>query len=185
MKRGEPGARQELIGVAYQELRRLARHRMGGERGGHTLQPTELVAEAYMRLRSKDFEQLEDRQHFLALAAHVMRHVLVEHERKRRAVRRGNAPQKVSADNALNLAAAGNTVDVLLINEGLEELEKVDPVAVKVLELKHFGGLNNAEIAAELEIGEAVARKKYTKAAAWLREYFLEKPAASGRKTGS
>ncbi len=152
----------------YAELRSLAAAYLRRERAGHTLQPTELVHEAYLRLERQAKVDLQGRTHFFALGARAMRRILVEHARRRRARKRGGDLWKVTLDESAALAD-DNIVDVLAIDEVLTRLAALDPLAAEIVQLRIFGGLKWDEVAAELEISERWARAEWTHARAWLR----------------
>lgn len=166
---GEPGAASQVADAVYGELRRLASYYMKGESVGHTLQPTALVHEVYLRLLGPDPVHFQDRQHFFVLAAQTMRRVLVDHAREKKAKKRGDGAVRVelaAADGAVN----GDDVDVLALHEALEGLQQIDNRAARVVELRYFGGYADQEIA-ELT-GESLARvrRDWQFAKAWLHQ---------------
>jgi RNA polymerase sigma factor (TIGR02999 family) len=167
MRDGDEAAANQAVTVVYDELKRLARSYMSRERSGHTLQPTALVNEAYMRLLggSKD---IPDRKHFMAFAAVIMRRVLVDHYREKKALKRGEAGVRITlTDHNLDLPGPSD-VDVLVIHEALTDLEAIDPRAAKVVEHKFFGGYTNEEIALLLETSIDKVRRDWTFARAFL-----------------
>ncbi len=165
---GDAAALDELLGVVYGELRRLAAWQMRVERDGHTLQPTALVHEAYLRLAGED-PRWENRAHFFAVAAQVMRHVLVDHARARKADKRGGAATHVVLDEALDVATSQD-VDVLALHEALERLASVDPQLARVVELRYFGGLTVPEVAEVVGVSRATVEREWVTARAWLRK---------------
>jgi RNA polymerase sigma factor (TIGR02999 family) len=162
---GDEAAVQQLVPLVYDELRRLARLQMRGERREHTLQPTALVHEAYGRLVALELSW-QDRSHFLSMAARVMRWVLVEHARARRAEKRGGGAVKVSLDAA---DRATQPHAVIELDEALERLSSQDERPARAIELHYFGGLSYVEIAEALGISEATVDRDMRFARAWLR----------------
>lgn len=165
---GDGEAFSALLPLVYDELRRLARLRLRQERAGHTLQPTALVHEAYLRLSGLRELQLNNRAHFYGAAARVMRRVLVDHARKQRARKRGGGAQAL-ADLA---SAADVTVDLRLDHEALDEalqaLERIAPDKARVVELRYFGGLSVEETGEYLGISPATVKRHWSFARAWL-----------------
>jgi RNA polymerase sigma factor (TIGR02999 family) len=165
---GNREVERELIPQIYGELRRLAGRYMRSERGNHTLQATALVHEAYERLIGQPQVAWQCRAHFFATAAQLMRHILVDHARSRRADKRGGLQQQVTLDDAV-LTAGEGTVDVLALHEALEHLAKLDARQARIVELHFFGGLTFEEIALVLEISERTAKRDWSMARAWLK----------------
>jgi RNA polymerase sigma-70 factor, ECF subfamily len=157
-----------LIPEIYGDLRRVAAAYMRRERPDHTLQPTALVHEAYAQLADRDDAEWLDHTHFLATAATVMRHILVDHARAKRAGKRGGVQHQVTLDDAL-LSSADNVVDVLSVHQALERLTVLDSRQGRVVELHFFGGLTFPEIAEVLDISERTAKREWSMARAWLR----------------
>src|SRR5277367_929770 len=143
---GKREVESQLIPQVYAELRRLAARYMRAERGNHTLQPTALVNEAYTRLVQQPQVPWQSRAHFFATASQLMRHILVDHARKRQAGKRGGVQRQVTLDEAI-LQSQERTVDVLILNEALERLAQFDPRQARIVELHFFGGLTFEEIA--------------------------------------
>jgi len=164
---GDPTALERLTPLVYEELRRLARIQMRGERPGHTLQPTALAHEAYLRLMDAQLS-LQDRTHFLSVVASVMRRVLVDHARARDAAKRGGDPERVSLYDAL-AAQEDDSPSILALNEKLEELARNDSRQCRVVELHYFGGLSYPEISEILSISQATVERDMRHARAWLR----------------
>lgn len=171
---GNRDAEARLIPQVYDELRRIAAAYMRRERIDHTLQPTALVHEAYAQLVDQPHQPWQNRAHFLATAAQVMRHILVDHARAKRAGKRGGLQQQVTLDEAL-LSATDRTVDILSIHEALNRLAAFDPRQGRVVELHFFGGLTFDEIALVLSISERTAKREWSMARAWLRTELAER----------
>ncbi|MFN0120641.1 MAG: sigma-70 family RNA polymerase sigma factor [Blastocatellia bacterium] len=165
---GDRDALDQLMPLIYTELRALARRHMGRERASHTLQTTALVNEAYLKLAGpQEGAAWQDRTHFFALAAQVMRHILVDHARARQYAKRGGGAQQITLDEALAVSAE-NTEDILAIHEALERLHALDPRKARIVELKYFGGLGTDEIAGALGVSEITIKREWLKAKAWL-----------------
>ncbi len=162
---GESEALEALVAVVYDELRRLAGRQLRRERIDHTLQPTSLVNEAFLRLLGGSSVHPNDRVHFFALAARTMRQVLVDHARRRAAGKRIIAePLEGQAEPGVAPASS----DVLALHQALERLAVLDPRQAQVVELRHFGGLENQEIAAVLGISLATVERDWRIARLWL-----------------
>jgi RNA polymerase sigma factor (TIGR02999 family) len=164
--REDPSARDALVPIVYDELHRLAHHYMRGERAGHTLQTTALVNEAYLRLA--DIEQLHwtDRAHFFAMAATMMRRILVDHARAHARDKRGGGVVMTSLD--ADLAAPARDIDVIALDEALERLAKIDPRQARLVELRYFAGLTIDEAAEALRISPGTLKREWVIAKAWL-----------------
>jgi RNA polymerase sigma-70 factor (ECF subfamily) len=156
----------------YTELRRLAHHYMRGERTGHTLQTTALVHEAYLRLASVDRMQFRDRAHFIAMAATMMRRILVDHARAHARHKRGGGVSVTS----LNEAAVGprKTVDLVALDDALERLVRLDAQQARIVELRFFGGLTIEETAAALGVSPKTVNRDWAIAKAWLHQELAE-----------
>jgi RNA polymerase sigma factor (TIGR02999 family) len=165
--RGDEHARDALIPFVYDELRRRARRLVVGERAGHSLPPTALVHEAYLRLVDQGRVAFRDRAHFFAVASRVMRHVLVDHARRRRAGRRGGAEVVVPLDEG-NVAAVRPPVDVVELDTALQELAREHPRCAEVVEMRYFGGLTLEEAAAALQASPATVKRDWALGRAWL-----------------
>lgn len=172
---GDRAAEARLIPQVYDELRRVAAAYMRRERADHTLQPTALVNEAYAHLVDGPHPHWHSRAHFLATAAQIMRHILVDHARARRAGKRGGVQQQITLDEAL-LPSADRTVDILSIHQALERLSALDARQGRVVELHFFGGLTFEEIALVLGISERTAKREWSMSRAWLRTELAERP---------
>jgi RNA polymerase sigma-70 factor (ECF subfamily) len=164
---GQPAALEQLIPLVHQELQATARRYMKGERPDHTLQPTALVNEAFVRLTGVRRIQWQDRAHFLALAARLMRRILIEWARARRVQKRGGAPARLSLDDAC-LVTERPSYDVLALDEVLERLAALDPRRASVVELRFFGGLTLEETAAALQLSPDTVTRDWKLAKAWL-----------------
>lgn len=166
-KNGDEAALEELVPIVYEELRRLARRQMAGERAGHSLQPTALVNEAYLRLVNLKQMQWQDRAHFFAMGARLMRRILVDVARSRRYQKRGGGAKRVSFTQALDVAE-GQATDVVALNDALEELAAVDERKSRVVELRFFGGLSAEETAEVLNVSRETVKRDWTFAKMWL-----------------
>lgn len=165
---GDAEAFAALMPIVYEELRGLADHYLQRERGGHTLQPTALVHEAYLRLSGNRELQLRNRAHFYGAAARVMRRVLVDHARRRRSSKRGGPMrQTVSFDEAFD-APVFVRLDLVALDEALDALERVAPARARVVELRYFGGLSVEETADCLGVAPATVKRRWAYARAWL-----------------
>jgi RNA polymerase sigma-70 factor (ECF subfamily) len=164
---GDQRALEQLIPLVEVELRRVARAYMARERREHTLQPTALVNEAFLRLTDAKRIRWQDRAHFLGIAARLMRRVLVDHARARGSGKRGGAAQKVSLDEAL-LLAPEPAVDVLALDRALEALAAVDARKGRVIELRFFGGLSVEETAEVLHVSTDTVKRDWSMAKLWL-----------------
>jgi len=166
---GQIEARDELIGLVYRELRRIASRSLASERGDHTLQPTALVHEAYERLADLRTARFNDRAHFFAVAAGLMRRILVDHARRRRALRRGGSAEKVQLNaNLVGGASGADEVDVIALDVALDELAELDRSQARVVELRFFAGLGPGEIAEATGVSRATVHRQWTMARAWL-----------------
>ncbi len=164
---GDVAARDALIPLVYEELRRLAGYFLAGQRSSHTLQSTALVHEAYLRLTDRDRVQLNDRAHFFATAAQLMRRILVDHARKRNAAKRGTPDACICVDKEISVS--GNTdIDVLSLDRALVQLARMDPRQYQIVEMRFFGGLSIDETATVLQISPATVKREWSTARAWL-----------------
>src|SRR5262245_36750603 len=164
-----------LVPLVYEELKKLADHHLRQERGGHTLQPTALVHEAFLRLRGVREMRLENRAHFYGAAAQVMRRVLVDYARRRNAGKRnaGASPAELTA--ALE-RPVDVRFDLLALSDALDSLEKIAPGKAKVVELRYFGGLSVEETAAFLGVAPATVKRHFAFARTWLYRELEGKP---------
>jgi RNA polymerase sigma factor (TIGR02999 family) len=157
----------ELDPALYDELRRIARAYMSRERGGHTLQPTALVHEAYLRIADHVPPDQRERGRLIPIAARAMRNILVDHARRKAAAKRGGGARAVTLTNVA--AAEGAPIDLLALDECLTELAEIDDLKCGIVELMFFAGLNVPEIAASLGLGTRAVEKHWSKARTWLR----------------
>jgi RNA polymerase sigma factor (TIGR02999 family) len=164
---GDQEAGNQLIGIVYQELRRLAAHYLKSERADHTLQPTALVHELYLKLLSTEKVMLHDREHFLAVAARQLRHIVVDYARNKNAQKRGGAQGKISLDEVSGVAipADGRVIE---LDQALRRLESLDARAAQVVELRFFGGLNDDEVGKTLSTSSATVKRDWDFARSWL-----------------
>ncbi|MCA9539885.1 MAG: sigma-70 family RNA polymerase sigma factor [Myxococcales bacterium] len=165
---GDARASNDLMGIVYDDLRRLANHLMQNERSNHTLQPTALVHEAYMRLIRYDQMQWQDRAHFFAMAARQMRRLLVDHARRHRADRRGSGAPRLSLDEGLGLTV-DNETDVLMLDDALEKLEALHPRQAQMVVMRFFGGMSVADIAEVFGVTTRTIQTDWAMARAWLK----------------
>jgi RNA polymerase sigma factor (TIGR02999 family) len=165
--RGDRRALDALLPVVYAELRRIAARQLRHERDGHTLQPTALVNEAYLRLVEQRRVNWESRAHFFGVAAQVMRRVLVDHARRQGAKKRNAGAQRVPLEEAVETAAV-DQIPVLLLDHALGRLEKLDPGLARMVELRAFGGLTIDEAAHVLNMSPTTAKRDWRTAKAWL-----------------
>jgi RNA polymerase sigma factor (TIGR02999 family) len=173
VSRGEQRASEELLPLVYDELRRLATAQMAGEAVGHTLQPTALVHEAWLRLVKEDGRTWSNRAHFFRTAALAMRRILVDRARQKLSLKRGARGERVPLED-LDIAAATTDDRVLLVDESLERLEKEDPESARVITLKFFGGLTNKEVANILGVTERSVERQWAYAKASLFDLMQE-----------
>ena len=166
---GDQAALGQVVEIVDRELHRLAASYLRRERPGHTLQPTALVNEAFLRLVGQGARQdWESRSHFVAIAAHHMRQILVDYARRHKAAKRGGGVTMIALDDA-RAATDPRSVDLLALDEAMEKLAAVDARKARAMELKFFGGLEMAEIAAVLNISVKTVEKDVRLGAAWLR----------------
>jgi len=165
----DPAAREELVPIVYGELRRLAHHYMRAERAGHTLQPTALVNEACLRLLGQRTKSWENRSHFVAVAAQVMRQVLVDFARRAKAEKRGFGVASEALDESMAADTAETPEMVLALDAALQRLAECDPRQARIVELRYFAGLSIEETAALLEVSPRTVKREWTVARAWLR----------------
>ena len=170
-----------MIPQVISELRKIARKRMAGERPTHTLQPTALINEVYIRLAGWKGAELQNRHHFFGVCAHLMRKILVDHARERGALKRGAAAEQVTLDIA-ELANTSRSIDLTVLDTSLERLAKSDPRKGQVVELRVFGGLTAEESADVLQISVNTVLRDWNFALAWLRR---DMKAAGGAGTGA
>jgi RNA polymerase sigma factor (TIGR02999 family) len=167
--KGDPNASGQLLPLVYQELRRLAAHKMASESPGHTLQPTALVHEAWLRLVGKEDRKWNDRTHFFAAAAEAMRRILVDNARRKRTHRHGGDHQRIEL---ADIAVASDCGDdqLLGVNEALDKLAAQDKQKAELVKLRYFVGMTIEEAAEVLGISEGTAKRHWAYARAWLAE---------------
>jgi len=165
---GDDGAFERLVPMVHAELRLIARRHMGHERAGHTLQPTALVNEVYLKLVDARQVKWQDRAHFLAMCSRLMRQVLVDWARARGYQKRGAGAYKVTLDES-RVGAVGPSADVILLDDALKALERIDERRSKVVELRFFGGLSIEETAEALNTSTRTVKRDWTMAKLWLR----------------
>ena len=164
---GDRVALDELVPLIHEELRRLARHQMRGERDNHTLQTTALVNEAFLRLVDLRRIRWQDRAHFLALSARLMRRILVDHARSRSYQKRGAGVANVTLDESL-IASPERGIDLVALDDALEDLARVDARKSQVVELRFFGGLSVEETAEALKVSSETVTRDWRLAKVWL-----------------
>jgi RNA polymerase sigma-70 factor (ECF subfamily) len=168
-RQGSPEAQEKLMVMVQSELRRLAASYLRRERPGHTLQPTAVVNEAYLRLMPQRGVRWENRAHFFGIAAKMMRRVLVDHARRKRAGKReGFSGDPVSLSQVPD-PAGGQDIDVLNLHHALDDLAVLDPRQAEVVELRYFGGLKIEEIAEAIGVSQATVKRELTTATVWLK----------------
>jgi RNA polymerase sigma factor (TIGR02999 family) len=167
IERGDTQAENELLPLVYEELRKLAAQKMANEAAGHTLQPTALVHEAWLRLAGEQNQEWDGRGHFFAAAAESMRRILIERARRKNSLKRGGKLERVNLDD-VDVAIQADDDTLLLINEALEKLEKEDPDAAQVVKLRFFAGMTNEEAGHALGVTDRTAKRYWTFARAWL-----------------
>ena len=167
MQAGDEHAREKAVGLVYGELHRIAARELKHERPDHLLQTTALIHEAYARLAGQHSLEIQSRGHFFAIASNQMRRILVDHARARNAKRRGSGAAHVELDGTqIGLTPRG--IDLLLLDESLHELQRVDSRAAKVVELRFFGGYRDQEVMEALGVSQATVRRDWEFARAWL-----------------
>jgi RNA polymerase sigma factor (TIGR02999 family) len=168
-KSGDASALERLLPLVYAELKRIASRHLRREGPGHTLQPTALVHEAYLRFVKVPGPGWQDRAHFFGVAARLMRQVLVDHARARRADKRGGGAHKISIDDTTEPAAAVADVDLISLDEALCRLDELDPQQARIVEVRYFGGLTIDETAEVIKVSPATVKRDWAVARAWLR----------------
>src|SRR5882672_7877981 len=166
---GDQAALEKLMPLVYSELRRLASNYLRKERQGHTLQPTALVNEAYLKLVDQRSARWQNRAQFYGVAAQLMRRILVDHARQHQAAKRGGSKQQRLSITSAERLVKQPELDLLALHEALEELATLDPQQERIVELRFFGGLSIEETAEVLGIGHATVERDWKMARAWLR----------------
>ena len=168
-REGDRLALDELMPLVYDELRRLAARHMRGERPGHTLQTSDLVNEAYLRLAGHEEIQWQNRAHFFAVAAQAMRRILVDHARRRGNRKRGGGMHRVALDEAL-IVSDERAAEVVALDDALARMAEIDPRKSQLVELRFFGGLSIEEAAEVLKVSPGTVMRDWTFVKAWLRK---------------
>ena len=176
-RNGDKAALDQLMPIVYEELRRLARGFMGRERNNHTLQTSALINEAYLKLVDQDETNWQNRAHFFAVAAQIMRHILVDHARSYGYEKRGAGAQRVSLDDA-KVFSEERAGELVALDEALTDLAAVDPRKSRLVELRFFGGLNIDETAEVMDLSPTTVQREWRAAKAWLQRFIKgENPA--------
>ena len=168
VRHGDKDAPARLMPLVYEELRRLADHYLRQERPDHTLQPTALVHEAYLKLVDQTRVDWQNRAHFFGVAAQIMRRILVDHARRHRASKRGGYQQKMTLDEAVDYSQS-RELNLVALDEALNTLSHLDPRQSQIVELRFFGGLSIEETAEALNVSPATVKVDWSMAKAWLR----------------
>lgn len=176
---GDPDAFDALLPMVYGEMKRIARSARRGERPGHTLQTTALVHEAFLRLVGQERARIEDRSHFLSLAARAMRRILVDHERRRRALKRGGSAEPASLLDADAAVPFGVAPDLLDLHDALDRLALIEERQAQLVELRYFGGLSIGEASDVLGVSHATLERDWAAARLWLRRQLSKSPAST------
>jgi len=171
--KGDRSALDKLFPLVQSELRRIAQRQMSHERAGHTLQATALVNEAYLKLAGQQGFDWQNRAHFFAVCAQVMRHILIDHARAHARDKRGGGAIQVSLNEAL-LVAEDQAAHFIALDEALRVLERLDPQKGKIVELRYFGGLGIEETAEVLNVSPRTVRREWQRAKAWLYRMMTE-----------
>ena len=167
VEQGDQKAAEELLPLVYEELRALAAHKMAIEAAGHTLQPTALVHEAWLKLAGSEHQRWHSRGHFFGAAAEAMRRILIDRARKRNRQRHGAGLKRVNLDS-IDLAATTEDDTLLRLNEALDKFARESPEKAELVKLRYFAGLTLADAAAGLGISPATAKRHWAYARAWL-----------------
>ncbi len=181
LRRGNPDAEAKLVPLVFRELHRLAAHYMKQERPGHTLQPTALVNEAWMRLVAWREANWQDRAHFFGVAARLMRQILVEYARAQNAGKRGASVQKLPLDGALEFSPERSN-ELIALDGALERLAQLDARQSRIVELRFFGGLSVEDTAEALGTSPRTVKREWRSARAWLRGELMRQRAHKGVK---
>ena len=177
LHRPDGESHERIVQLIYQELRRLANHHLRYERLGHTLAPTALVHEAFLRLMKQRVTRWQNRAQFFALASELMRRILVDHARRRRRLKRGGDNDAIQLEEGL--LSEQQSEEILALNDALEKLAKREPRQVRVVELRFFGGLTVEEAAEALGISPKTVKRDWTVARAWLHREMTPHDGAS------
>ncbi len=175
--KGDRAALDQLIPIVESELRRLASRLMGNENPGHTLQTSALINEAYLRLVDQKNVQWQNRAHFFAVSAQIMRHILIDHARSHRYAKRGAGARKIELDETIFMPER-RAAELVALDDALKELAEMDPRKSEVVELRFFGGLNIEETAEVMKISPATVQREWRRARAWLHRAISNKEPA-------
>lgn len=167
---GDPRAREEFAPILHAELRKLAQRHLGNERANHTLNPTELVHDAWIRLIRPEAGHWENRRQFYALASRVMRSLLVDHARRRGAQRRGGAARDITLSVDVAPAESSPSTDVLVLDDALRRLEEIDEQLGRIAEMRLFGGVDMADVAEHFGLQLRTAERRWKSARVWLKK---------------
>ncbi len=170
---GKEEAKDQLLPFVYAELRRQARMMMASERGNHTLQPTALVHEAFIRISKQSGVNWQNRSHFYGIASRLMRQILIDHARLYATAKRGSKPIHFSLDD-LQVPVENRADSLLIINEALDRLEQFDEQQARIVEMRFFGGMNNTEIGENLGMSERTVGREWLAAKLWLYRELTE-----------
>ena len=168
LSEGKAQVVDDILPLIYDELRRLAGNYLRRERSDHTLQPTALVHEAYLKLIDQTQVKWQNRAHFFGIAANIMRRILVDYARQHRADKRGGAAEKIPLEEEILIVSEGKSAELLALDEALENLAKIDEQKSKIVELRYFGGLSVEETAEVLGVSEVTVKRHWRMAKAWL-----------------
>lgn len=166
---GDTEALKAVLPLVYEELRRVARHYLRRQRPNHTLQTTGLVHEAYLRLAAEKSLHVKDRTHFLGISAQLMRWILVDYERNRRAAKRGGGATRLTLNPSVAARSQGESVDLLALDQALDRLAKMDRQQSRIIELRYFAGLSLEDTSEFLGISPATVSRRWASARAWLQ----------------
>lgn len=167
-RNGNRDALDQLTPIVFEELHRLAASYMRRERAGHTLQPTALVNEAYMRLMDQTRANWQNRAQFFGVAAQLMRRILTDHARSQKAAKRGSGDEKFELDEAIEISDGKSSPDLIALDDALNALAQLDERQSRIVELRYFGGLEITEVAEALNISPATVKREWNSAKAWL-----------------
>lgn len=170
LSEGNENAVNEVFPLIYDELKKIANNYLRNERGNHTLQPTALVHEAYMKLVDHTRMNWQNRAHFVGMAATMMRQILIDHARKHRASKRGGEAENLSLEESIVIVSDEKSVDLIALDEALKDLAKFDEFKSRLVELRYFGGLSVEETAEVLDVSEITVKRHWRLAKAWLAE---------------